>query len=150
MDKLIFTRFETVYSTRKRALEKLDSISRYYAETVAIRYKEGNSIGTILALYLSEDKGDYVISFDSAREVKTHTVIKTGDEDDEVALRSINPMEKDIAIVKSASGSKAFYLFHDSKWESMTVPVQSSDSISLRIEDGILKADVDIIDCGCL
>lgn len=151
MDKLIFTRFEKVYSSRKRALEKLDSIERYYAEMVAIKYQNGNSFDVLLALYQSEKKGDYVISFDSASTQdstgKIYSVEGEGVED----LKTLNPLEKDIAILTSpTTGFKSFYLYHDSEWVSMLPPAGNTNSVKMKVEDGVLKADVGIIDCGYL
>lgn len=122
---------------------------------VTIRYKNGNSFEVLLALYQSEKKGDYVISFDSAVETqnsgKTYTVIKTNDSDpDIIALNSINPLERDIAIVKSSSGIRSFYLYHNSEWESLSMSVKSSESISLEVDDGVLMANIKTIDCGYL
>lgn len=150
MDKLIFTRFERVYSSRKRALEKLDSINRYYAEMVAIKYQNGSSFDVLLALYQSEKKGDYVISFDSASETQTSGKIYTVEGEDEEALKTLNPLEKDIAILKTPSGVKSFYLYHDREWVSMLPPVTDTESVKMKVENGRLTADVGIIDCGYL
>lgn len=68
MAKIQYTRFEEVFSNREAAIEKLNSISRFFAEPVVIRYysEEGNIV-TLIALYRSEKIGDYVLQFDEER-----------------------------------------------------------------------------------
>ena len=61
------TRFEDVYSGRRRALSKLDTINRDYGEIVAIRYylSDPGKPNFILAFYKSQAVGDYQIIYDS-------------------------------------------------------------------------------------
>ena len=118
---------------------------------VAIKYQNGNDFDILLALYQSEKKGDYVISFDSASTQDSTGKIYSAEGEGVEDLKTLNPLEKDIAILTSlTTGSKSFYLYHDGEWVSMLPPTGNTDSVKMKVEDGILKADVGIIDCGYL
>lgn len=129
--KFRYTRFEKIYSSREEAIIKLNNTTRYYAENVAIRYKNGDSFETILALFRSETKGDYSINFDSGQQGSGEgagrifdMTRKEGETDVEVLNRAVfdvmTPREWDLVIIHSEDVSDISYLYHAGVWICLT------------------------------
>lgn len=134
-----YTRFEKIYSSREEAIIKLNNTSRYFAENVAVRYKNGkseDSYDTILALFQSNAKGDYIINFDSGLGEYIGSdgsnvgrifdmTRKNGESDEEVLNRAVFdvvslPKEWDLVIIHSENNSDITYLYHNSVWICLT------------------------------
>ena len=70
MAELRYPRFNAICSNRNEAIKKLNELTRSYGEPVAIRYyNRENKSCVILAIFKSENKGDYEISYDSNTEL---------------------------------------------------------------------------------
>lgn len=69
MAKLQYTRFENIFESREIAINKLNEISRNFAEPVMIRYYgTDKNIKTMVALFRSESIGDYVLQYDEEKD----------------------------------------------------------------------------------
>lgn len=114
MAELRYPRFNTIYSSRNEAIKKLNELVRSYGEPVAIRYYNSTKeVCVILALYVSESKGDYSISYDSNKElnpsVYTSTKTSPSQTDEEcirIALFGKSPVPQDIVIITDQSGEE--------------------------------------------
>ena len=149
---LRYTRFEKIYSSREEAITKLNNTSRYYAENVAIRYKSGEKVNIMLALYNSTTKGDYTINYDSAggssgggttgSGVIKEVTRRNSTESDMDALNRLyfgsTPAEGDTAIISTrGSDYKAVYFYHGSSWICLSgtdeIEARSSSTLSLSV-----------------
>ena len=127
-----YTRFEKTYSSREEAIKKLNNTSRYYAENIAIKYKNGDSFDIILALFRSTTKGDYSINFDSGSPAgsgtatgRTYDVIKRSPEEtDQECINRVyfdkDPEERDLVVIYNSKGDPSTYLYHGGLWISLT------------------------------
>lgn len=114
MAELRYPRFNTIYLSRNEAIKKLDELVRSYGEPVAIKYYNSTrEVCVILALYISDSKGDYSISYDSNKElnpsVYTSTKTSTSQTDEEcikIALFGKSPVPQDIVIITDQSGGE--------------------------------------------
>lgn len=71
MAEFRYPRFTTIYSDREEAVKKLNELTRSYGEPVAIRYYNSKrTICVILAIFKSDRRGDYDISYDSNTELQ--------------------------------------------------------------------------------
>lgn len=133
--KFRYTRFEKIYRNRDEAIKKLNGTSRYYAENVAIRYTGANRVETMLAIYNSENKGDYHINFDSGSGSSGSgsgggsgrifdMTRKLGESDREVLDRALfdygEPQEWDLVIIHSVGEGDVSYLHHSGTWICLT------------------------------
>ncbi len=150
---LRYTRFEKIYSSREEAITKLNNTSRYYAENVAIRYKSGEKICTMLALYQSTTKGDYTINYDSGGSssgssssigsgaVKEVTRRNTTETDLDALNRAYfgsTPGEGDMVIINTRGVDyKAIYFYHGSSWVCLSgtdeIKGRSSSTLNLSV-----------------
>ncbi len=159
---LRYTRFEKIYSSREEAITKLNNTSRYYAENVAVRYKSGDKIDIILALFLSTTKGDYIINYDSggssgggsigSGSVKEITR-KNSEETDIDALNRAyfgsTPGNGDMVIISTkGSDYKAVYFYSTGTWTCLSgtdrVEVRSSDTLSLSVNTDDITGETTI------
>ena len=107
MAELRYPRFNTVYNNRETALGKLNEITRSYGEPVAIRYYNSKrEICIIVAVFKSEGRGDYSISYDSNADLipNAFTITKTDpNQTDEECINSAlfgkDPVPSDIVII---------------------------------------------------
>lgn len=146
-----FTRFNNIYDSKRDAILKLDNTSRHYAETVAIRYYNNGSTCVILALFNSEQIGDYVISFDSGSESLDSRVFETkritesqSDEDCISAFFSDKvPRDKDIIIIKTNNSEQISYIYYNKTWTALYSHVdfslESSKSIEIKKKENTLN-----------
>lgn len=172
MSKLLFTRFTKIAANREEAINKLDNLSRYYAENVAIRYYKDGEIQVILALYNSEAKGDYKINFDSGADpVSGDTIVNPGVRVvratriiGETNLQCVNrvygdtvPLKGDMAIIhNSISDTDTLMVYVDEGWTEIesangqtVLSVTDTETIDLTVtkvdtSNFNIKADVPI------
>lgn len=147
---LRYTRFEKIYSSREEAITKLNNTSRYYAENVAIRYKSGEKICIMLALYQSTTKGDYTINYDSGGNSSGGSSIGSGAVKEvtrrnatETDLDALNrayfgstPGEGDMVIINTrGTDYKAVYFYHGSSWICLsgTDEIEGRSSATLNL-----------------
>lgn len=127
MAEFKYPRFNTIYPTREEAIEKLDNLTRAYGEPVAIRYyNTSKTVCVLLAIFKSDAKGDYSISYDSNPETtpKVYTITKTDSSitDEEyinIALFGKTPIDNDIVILTDCSEDIPYtksYIYTDNKW----------------------------------
>lgn len=148
MEKFRYTRLNKIYPSKDDALTKLSSISRYYGETVAARYKEGKSIYTLLCLYRSEDVGDYDIQFDSkigiSKDTRAFKTTKLDNETDKEAIARIyfdkgTPMQGDYIFLKNQGGEESIYIYISGEWLSLNkvfiVIGETTDSLDINVFD---------------
>ena len=147
---LRYTRFEKIYSSREEAITKLNNTSRYYAENVAIRYKSGEKIYIMLALYQSTTKGDYTINYDSGgnssgggsigsgavKEVTRRNATETDLDALNRAYFGSTPGEGDMVIINTrGTDYKAVYFYHGSSWICLsgTDEIEGRSSATLNL-----------------
>jgi hypothetical protein len=147
---LRYTRFEKIYSSREEAITKLNNTSRYYAENVAIRYKSGEKICIMLALYQSTTKGDYTINYDSGgnssgggsigsgavKEVTRRNATETDLDALNRAYFGSTPGEGDMVIINTRrTDYKAVYFYHGSSWICLsgTDEIEGRSSATLNL-----------------
>lgn len=165
MAKLQYTRYEVICSTREEALEKLRSLSRSYAEPVAIRYKApNNDVYTIVAIYQSTSPGDFEITYETGSmglgRVFKITRTRSTQTDQELIVAAMfgevaQPL--DIVIIEEkSSASSTSYVYYNSEWNmlwqgaaSETTKFEDSDTVKFSStetsETGVVvKAEVPI------
>lgn len=147
---LRYTRFEKIYSSREEAITKLNNTSRYYAENVAIRYKSGEKVCIMLALYQSTTKGDYTINYDSGgnssgggsigsgavKEVTRRNATETDLDALNRAYFGSTPGEGDMVIINTrGTDYKAVYFYHGSSWICLsgTDEIEGRSSATLNL-----------------
>lgn len=149
---LRYTRFEKIYSSREEAITKLNNTSRYYAENVAIRYKSGEKIYIMLALYQSTTKGDYTINYDSGgnssgggsigsgavKEVTRRNATETDLDALNRAYFGSTPGEGDMVIINTrGTDYKAVYFYHGNSWICLSgtdeIEGRSSSTLNLSV-----------------
>lgn len=157
-----YTRYEKIYSSREEAIAKLNNTSRYYAENVAIRYKNGDSFDTILALFRSEEKGDYSINFDSGQDSVGGSegpgrifdmTRKEGESDLEVLNRAmfdvVDPKEWDLVIIHTPGSGDISYLYHNGIWiclsQDMVLVPHDSATVKLTVTKDDVAGSYDIM-----
>lgn len=106
-----FDRFESVYSSRDAAIEKLDTTIFKYAQPVAIKYYNGNEEGVLFVLGTDSGEGNYEIIYDSLNpmgDVRPHiySITKTDLKEDDItcinrALFGNTPSRADIVIIST-------------------------------------------------
>lgn len=136
MAELRYPRFNAIYSNRDEAIKKLNELTRSYGEPVAIRYYNNeNKTCVILAIFKSESKGDYEISYDSNTELlpNVYTIEKdNSDKTDleyiDIALKGKQPIEKDIVIIKSMNNVVS-YIFTNNNWQILSTSGNGSATI---------------------
>lgn len=129
MAKMNYTRFEVIYPNRDAALEKLNGISRSYAEPVAIRYyDEAGDVYIIVSIYKSDQVGDYEITYETGLGAggaglgRVFTIKKVSEEQTDMecinaALFGEIPESLDIVIIKSVDGLvTTSYIYYDGMW----------------------------------
>ena len=136
--KFRYTRFEKIYSSREEAIIKLNNTTRYYAENVAIRYKNGDSFETILALFRSETKGDYSINFDSGQQGSGEGA---GRIFDRAVFDVMTPREWDLVIIHSEDVSDISYLYHAGVWICLTQDLVLNPHNSATVKLTVTKDD---------
>ena len=148
--KLRYTRFERISNSREEAIKKLDNLSRYFAENVAIRYYvDGGKYHTILALFRSSRKGDYTINYDSGlngsgassegnENLKIVSVDRLEGETDGECLSRLyfdsTPEEGSVVLIIGSNS----YIFHNGLWCGLTNNFVfrggDSETLSVNIE----------------
>ena len=151
-DKFRYTRFNEVFETRDEAIKKLNKTARYYAENVAIKYKKGDSFEVILALYKSEEKGDYTINYDSGEGgsgsgIKIYDITKISpEESDKEAINRYSfgnePQEGEMAVIHTPGGGDVVYMYHSGIWICITQNLIITGKKSNSIEISSIKDEV--------
>ena len=137
MAELRYPRFNAIYSNRDEAIKKLNGLTRSYGEPVAIRYYSSeNKTCVILAIFKSEGKGDYEISYDSNTELlpNVYTIEKdNSDKTDleyiDIALKGKQPIERDIVIIESMNNVVVSYIFTNNNWQILSTSGSGSATI---------------------
>lgn len=173
MANLQFTRIKKVFSSRDLAISRLKELSRTYAEGVVVTYNPDNNKNEeelILAIYKSEEKGDFVIAFDSSSAYtngfRVFRVKKTSESQSDLeaintALFGDTPMNYDIiTIISFDENTVTSYIYYNDNWNILgkgggnnssvsigNLTVSDSDTIKLTLESTStdiksLKADV--------
>jgi hypothetical protein len=166
-----YTRFTKIYNSREEAIKKLDNTKRYYAENVAIRYYKDGKAETILALFRSENTGDYDINFDSSDPtggggIKGIVLTRGQGQSDMEVINAYyfgkTPKEGDLVIIKPENTT---YIYLGQEWLCISGGGSEEKVKDVRIngssivEDGIADIDLEIfytkedinnlvIDCG--
>lgn len=156
MANLQFTRINKIFSSKESAIERLDQLSRTYAEGVVVKYLSYDGVNSIenliFAIYKSDTKGDYTIIYDSSSPASTSgfrvfTVKKTSEDQTDseainVALFGEDPKNYDIAIITSFDGNSVYsYIYYEGSWNYLAVGGGGS-STNLNIS----ATDTDTID----
>lgn len=162
MAELKYPRFNTIYATRDEALSKLNDLTRSYGEPVAIRYYNNTKkICVLLAIFKSELKGDYEISYDSNPEMtpRVYTVIKVDTDISDVecinaALFGKTPIQNDIVILTDSSETVSVvrsYIFVEGSWTLLATPTGAMSSVDIgssllpvKNEDGSVSLEVKV------
>lgn len=142
MAELKYPRFNTIYSSREEAINKLNELTRSYGEPVAIRYYNTSKlVCVLLAIFKSEYKGDYEISYDSNPDLiaKVFNITKNDSSisDEECinnALFGKIPVQGDIVIITDLSDEipivKSF-IYTEKSWKLLATPSGSLSSLNL-------------------
>jgi hypothetical protein len=149
-----YSRFEDIYPNRESAIKILNNTTRDYGETVAIRYKYNLNTEVILALYMSDTKGDYLIHFDSKNgtdgDDRNFSITKLNDSESDTEsinrayLGASEPLTGDIVFITTLEGQKAIYIRdNDGNWLPLLKVIEGSETDSLMItvddSDGLIK-----------
>lgn len=132
MAELRYPRFNTIYSDREQALNKLNELTRSYGEPVAIRYYNSKrEVCLVVAVYKSDGRGDYSISYDSNADLIpnaitiTKTEISQTDEDCiTAALFGKSPVPSDIVIITDMTVdtpiTRSYIYVSSGSWKNLT------------------------------